>query len=156
MQSPAQWIKLVASILLVMAFLLPLSRCAQEAPLKGDGAFRAAPPAADQPKAYRYYYSWTDLDSTQPWGWFFLLVFFWPAVFLAYERFGRGDGAKRVILWMEPALALACGYWLYLRTFLRELWVGGYMAYLGFALILVASVGQIWAQVRSRMKGRGV
>jgi hypothetical protein len=156
MHSPAQWIKLVASLLLVVAFLLPISRCAQEAPRRGDGAFRAAAAAPGSPKVFRYYYAWTDIQSTQPWGWLFLLVFFWPAAFLAHERFGRSEAAKRVLLWMEPALAVACGYWLYLRTFLRDLWVGGYLAYLGLALILVASVAQIGAQARSRMKRRGV
>jgi hypothetical protein len=149
MQSPAQWIKLVASILLVAAILLPLSRCAQEAPPKVAGPSQAAPSAPDHPKTYRYYYAWTDLHSTQPWGWLFLLVFFWPAAFLAHERFGRSDGAKNVLLWMEPPLALASGYAIYLRTFLRELWVGGYLAYVGLALILVASVGQLWVRVRS-------
>jgi hypothetical protein len=159
MQSPFQWIKLAASILLVAAFLLPLSRCAREAPLieTADGAVRAAPATPGQPKVYSYYYAWTDLHPTQPWGWLFLLVFFWPAAFLAHERFGRSDRAKRVFLWMEPPLALASGYAVYMRTFLRELWVGGYLAYIGLVLILLASVGQLWARVRAwRSKEQGV
>ena len=149
MKPPAHWIKLAASMLLVVAFVLPLSRCAETPPPKGAGTPQAAQQRADSPKTYRYYYAWTDIESSQPWGWLFLLVFFWPLAFFGYEHFGRSAGAKRALLWVQPALALGSGYWLYLRTFLRELWFGGYIAYIALALILLASVVQLVGLFRS-------
>jgi len=102
------------------------------APLKTGPAGEVTQQAPQHPKTYRYYYAWSDLEGTQP-GLALSPGLLLALGFLAYERFGVSVQAKRVLGWLEPALALACGYWIYLRTFLRELWIGGYLAFLGFS-----------------------
>lgn len=159
MRQAADWMKLLAALFLVVAFVLPLSRCAQESPPEAGLQAGAKALAPERPKVYHYYYAWADLEVGQPAGWLFLLVFFWPAAFLAFERFGRDGTAKRALLGLEPLLALGSGYWLYLRTFLRELWIGGYLAYLGFGLLLVASgihfAGYLRGRNRLKREGGG-
>jgi hypothetical protein len=149
------WLRVAASLLLVAAFFVPLSRCAQAAPPLSPGVAPGPVARPDAPETYRYYYAWTDLDRDPPWAWLFLGVFFWPPLLLGIHRFGKSATLKRALLWTEPLLALGSGYWLYLRTFLREIWIGGYLAYAGLILLLAASVTHAVSALRARRRDRG-
>jgi hypothetical protein len=151
-------IRRVAALALLVALFLPLSRCSDSTaaakpvlPAETAGAALTAetaetaqagqPPA--QPATYKYFYAWTDFKVDSAGSWLIFLVFLWPLPFLAHEWTRRG---KPVPLWVLAAqLPLAAGAvtLLYYRTFLEELWVGGYLAYAALGSLAAALLAEI-------------
>lgn len=137
--------RLAAAALLLVAFLFPLARCSQQDP-------RA--PKVDPP-AYTYYYAWSDFDAGSVWSWAILLAFFWPVPILLFERLrgsARPPGAAFLLL--QALLALLAGYAVFRETVLKELWIGGYLAYTGLGLYLLASLVLPVERLARRLKER--
>ncbi len=137
-------VRLIAAALLLVAFLFPLARCSQQDP-RG--------PRVESP-TYKYYYAWTDFDARSFWCWAILLVFFWPVPILLYEHLrGRGSPGP-LVLALQPLLALLAGYTVFHETVVKELWIGGYLAYSALGLYFVASLVLPVEALARRMKKR--
>jgi hypothetical protein len=70
-------------------------------------------------------------------------VFLWPLPFLACEILAR---SRAVPLWVSAIqIPLGAGSitLVYYRTFLHELWIGGYLAYIGLGASLLALATEI-------------
>ncbi len=132
-------IKYVSIGLLLIALFLPLSRCATR---------------ADSGPAYTYYYAWSHFRAGDLGSWLLILLFLWPLGFLLAELL---SGRENKTLWLPLARSLlAAGsiFYLYLSTFLYELWFGGYLAYLALGLYLLASIVELFAFVAARRGSR--
>lgn len=128
----------VAALALLVALFLPLSRCSDSS-------------SAPHP-TYRYFYAWTDFEADSAGSWLIFLVFLWPLPFLAHECTRRG---RPVPLWVQAVqLPLAAGAvtLLYYRTFLDELWVGGYLAYAGLGSLAAALLAEIALTIARRAR----
>jgi hypothetical protein len=135
-----------ATVLLLVAFVLPLARCS------GQRNGESADPGQGSP-AYTYYYAWSDFDPLSPGSWLVLAIFAWPAALVLYEVISRRPGS----IWLRAAQALLFAgsiYILYIRTFLYELWYGGYLAYAGLLVCLLASFAELVVIVRMRFRER--
>jgi hypothetical protein len=136
-------IRRIAAILLLVALFLPLSRCSEQRSAEQTDVVQAGAENAAASQTYRYYYAWTDFDVLSPASWLVFVAFLWPLPFLACEIAAKKREAR--IWWSAAQLLLAGGAitLIYYRTFLNELWVGGYLAYFslgGYSLALVAEI----------------
>jgi drug/metabolite transporter (DMT)-like permease len=137
--------RLAAAALLLIAFLFPLARCSQQDPR----APRVEPPV------YKYYYAWTDFDAGSFWSWALLLAFFWPVPVLLLEHFHRKEkppGPAFPLL--QPLLALLAGYAVFRETVVKELWIGGYLAYAGLGVYFLASLAPLAEALARRRRAR--
>ena len=141
-------VRRLSALILLVALFLPLSRCSEQtggsAPLPA-GAADAAGPAQTPGSAasYKYYYAWTNFDASEPWSWLIFVVFLWPLPFLAWEVLAKG---RPVLLWVSAIqIPLGAGSitLVYYRTFLHELWIGGYLAYIGLGAYVLALAAEI-------------
>ncbi len=137
-------IRRLAAALLLVALFLPLSRCSEQ---PTDGAAAA-------PTTYKYYYAWTDFDASEPWSWLIFVAFLWPLPFLAREAFARG---KAVPVWVK-AIQIPFGAGsitlVYYRTFLHQLWVGGYLAYIALGAYLLALAAEVVLVIITKRRSR--
>ena len=136
------WVKRVSALLLFVALFFPLSRCQDASTVHYD----VNAPADQQPQTppsemkYDYHYAWSNFDAAEPGDYVALLVFLWPIPVLLLELFARRRWLVLTLLWLQPVLCLGAGYVLYMRTFLEQLWTGGYMAFAALAAYLFASL----------------
>jgi hypothetical protein len=124
-----------ATVLLLVALVLPLARCS------GQASGEPADPEQG-PRAYTYYYAWSDFDPLSPGSWLVLAIFAWPAALVLYEVISRRPGS----IWLRAAQVLLFAgsiYVLHIRTFLYELWYGGYIAYIALSACLLASLAEL-------------
>jgi hypothetical protein len=131
-----------ATLLLLVALVLPLSRCS------GQRSGEPADPGQG-PSAYTYYYAWSDFDPLSPGSWLILAIFAWPVGLVLYEVISRRPAS----IWLAAVQVLLFAgslYVLYIRTFLYELWYGGYIAYAALSVCLFASLGELVLAVRMR------
>ena len=146
-------VRRLSALILLAALFLPLSRCSDQTGVGTPEAGAAdaagpvqAPVQAQAPgsaASYTYYYAWTDFDASEPWSWLIFVVFLWPLPFLAREILARG---RAVPVWMSAIqIPLGAGSitLVYYRTFLNELWIGGYLAYIGLGAYSLALAAEI-------------
>jgi hypothetical protein len=133
-----------ATVLLLVALVLPLARCSGQR--HGE---RADPgPGAS---GYTYYYAWSSFDPLSPGSWLILAIFAWPVALVLYQAVSRRPAS----VWLPSVQVLLFAgslYVLYIRTFLYELWYGGYIAYTALSVCLLASVGELVLAVRTRLR----
>jgi hypothetical protein len=162
-------VRRLSAALLLVALFLPLSRCSEQptgntpggdAEAGGDAAAGAAAPNAGPserpttPTAYRYYYAWTSFSAAEPWSWLIFVAFLWPLPFLAHEALARGKAAR---VWVSAAqLPLGAGAitLIYYRTFLHQLWVGGYLAYIALGAYLLALSAEVVLVIITKRRSR--
>jgi hypothetical protein len=133
-----------ATVLLLAALVLPLSRCSEQR--NGDSADHG-----EGSSAYTYYYAWSDFDPLSPGSWLILAIFAWPVALVLFEVVSRRPAS----IWLPAVQVLLFAgslYVLYVRTFLYELWYGGYMAYAALSVCLLASLGELVLAVRMRVR----
>jgi hypothetical protein len=133
-----------ATVLLLVALVFPLSRCS------GQRNGNTADPGQGS-SAYTYSYAWSDFDPLSPGSWLILAVFAWPVALVLFEVISRRPAS----IWLPALQALLFAgslYVLYLRTFLYELWYGGYIAYAALSVCLLASVGELVLAVRMKLR----
>jgi hypothetical protein len=145
-------VRRLSAALLLVALFLPLSRCSEQPTGNtpgGDAEAGSAAPSAGPsetpttPTTYRYYYAWTDFRVSEISSWLLFLAFLWPLPFLAHEALARGKAAR---IWVSAAqLPLGAGAitLIYYRTFLHQLWVGGYLAYIALGAYLLALSAEV-------------
>lgn len=134
-----------ATVLLLVALVLPLSRCSGQH--SGNSAGQAS-----EPSAYTYHYAWSDFDPLSLGSWLIMLVFAWPLALLLYERIARRPSTSAWLRGAQVLLSAGSIYLIYLRTFLDELWYGGYLAYTALSACLLASLVECVLSVRMKMK----
>lgn len=137
-------VRRLSALVLLAALFLPLSRCSQ-----GSDAAQSA-----QPATYTYFYAWTDFQAGSAGSWLIFLAFLWPIPFLAHE-WARKD--RQAPIWLPAAqLPLAAGAILlvYYRTFLNELWIGGYLAYIALGCFTLALLTEIGIRVGDALRAR--
>ncbi len=132
-------IKYISIALLLIALFLPLSRCATR-----DGS----------DSTYRYYYAWTHFRAGDIGSWLLILLFLWPLMFLLAELLSRRENKTLWLPLVRSLLAAGSIYYLYLNTFLFELWYGGYLAYLTLSLYLLVSIIELFSIVAARRQSR--
>jgi hypothetical protein len=123
--------------LLLIALFLPLSRCATR---------------ADSGPTYRYYYAWSHFRVGDIGSWLLILLFLWPLGFLLAELLSRRENKTFWLPLARTLLAAGSIFYLYLNTFLFELWYGGYLAYLALGLYLPASIVELFAIIAARRR----
>ena len=150
-------VRRLSALILLAALFLPLSRCSEQTGggTPEAGAADAAGPAQTQEQAqtqaqapkiaasYKYYYAWTDFDASEPWSWLIFVVFLWPLPFLAHELLTRGRAVPPWVSAIQLPLGAGSITLMYYRTFLHELWIGGYLAYIGLGAYLLALAAEI-------------
>lgn len=152
------WTKRLSALLLLLALFFPLSRCQDSSTVRYDvnaPADQQPPPPPGEVK-YNYHYAWSSFDANEPGDYLALLVFLWPIPVLLLELFARRRWLLLTLLWLQPLLCLGAGYVLYMRTFLEQLWTGGYMAFAALAAYLFASLYALTRElilVRRRRRG---
>ena len=161
-------VRRLSALMLLAALFLPLSRCSDQTGVGTPeaGAADAAGPVQAQVQApvqaqapgsaasYTYYYAWTDFDASEPWSWLIFVVFLWPLPFLAREILARG---RAVPLWVSAIqIPLGAGSitLVYYRTFLNELWIGGYLAYIGLGAYSLALAAEIVLGIIMKRRSR--
>jgi hypothetical protein len=138
-----RWVRRAAALLLLAAMFLPLSRCSRQADGSAgtDGSEGAA-----VPHDYRYSYAWTDFNPRNAGSWLIFLAFLWPVPFVAREM----DPRRRSPAWLSAVQLLpaaGAGLLVHYRTFLEELWVGGYLAYIALGCYSAALLVEIAAAI---------
>ena len=136
-----RWIRRGAAVLLLVALFLPLSRCSHS---RDD----AVDPGA--PRQYTYSYAWTDFDASSAGSWLIFLAFLWPVAFVAREL----APARQTPAWLaavQLALAAGAALLIYYRTFLDELWVGGYLAYIALGCYSAALIVEIGVRIAHKL-----
>jgi hypothetical protein len=150
-----QAIRRLAALVLLVALFLPLSRCSDSSSAakpspRVDAAETAEAAQPGQPpapaRAYRYFYAWTDFKVDSAGSWLIFLVFLWPLPFLAFEWTRRGGPVPLWVQAVQLPLAAGAGAILYYRTFLDELWVGGYLGYAALGCFAAAVLAEIVVQ----------
>jgi len=134
-------------MLLLLALVLPLARCSRQP--NGESTNQG-----QEQSVYTYYYAWSDFDVHSPGSWLAGMIFAWPVGLLLFELISRRPAS---FIWLRAAqiiLSVVSMYVLYLRTFLYELWYGGYIAYAAFSIYLLASLGELVLVVRTRFRNR--
>lgn len=163
-------VRRLSALVLLAALFLPLSRCSQSSdagqstqPVQPVQPMQPAEPRQDldeplqtpsQPATYKYFYAWTDFQAGSAGSWLIFLAFLWPIPFLAYEWTHRD---RRAPIWLPAAqLPLAAGAILlvYYRTFLNELWIGGYLAYIALGCLTLALLAEIGIRVVDAVRAR--
>jgi hypothetical protein len=155
-------VRRLSTLILLAALFLPLSRCSEQTggSAPDAAAADAAKPAQEPSTAasYKYYYAWTDFDASEPWSWLIFVAFLWPLPFLAHELLARGRAVPVWVNAIQIPLGAGSITLVYYRTFLHELWIGGYLAYIAlgaFSLALaVEIILGILRQARSRPAAR--
>ncbi len=144
------YIKAASVVLLLIAFAFPLSRCSSDSnnsPANSDDKNIQL----DQNKStYTYEYAWSDFDPRDVSSWLILIVFFWPIPVVIYEIVSRKVYRRIWILLIQVLLAAGSIYMIYLRTFLNELWYGGYLSYIALSIFLASSVIEIIFTIRKK------
>lgn len=151
------WLKRAGAVLLIIAFFLPLSRC-DSASLKRYEAEQAGQNPERVAPEWNYYYAWEEFypERGQPFEPLSALVvtvaFSWPLLFL----FGRWKIKNRKVtiglLFLEPLVAAAGAYSVFIINFLSELYIGFYVAMVAMFLYFAGSVVEIAQWIRKRMK----
>jgi hypothetical protein len=140
-----RWARRAAAVLLLAAMFLPLSRCAHQA----DPA--DSPGAASR---YTYTWAWTDFDAGSAGSWLIFLAFLWPVPFVIREMLpGRRSPAWLSAVQLLPAAGAIL--LVYYRTFLDELWVGGYLAYVAVGCYAAALLVEIAVAIGQRASRKG-
>jgi len=156
-----QAIRRLAALALLVALFLPLSRCSDsssaakpsprvEAPETAEAAQPGQPPAPA--RAYKYFYAWTNFKAGSAGSWLIFLVFLWPLPFLAFEWTRRGGPLPLWVPAVQLPLAVGAATLLYYRTFLDELWVGGYLAYIALGSFAAALLAEIALRAARRAR----
>ena len=155
-------VRRLSAALLLVALFLPLSRCSEQPTGNtpgGDAEAGSATPSAgpsETPTTYRYYYAWTDFRVSEISSWLLFLAFLWPLPFLAHEALARGKAAR---IWVSAAqLPLEAGAitLIYYRTFLHQLWVGGYLAYIALGAYSLSLAAEIVLGIIMKRRPRAV
>jgi hypothetical protein len=152
-------IKRVAAILIMICFMLPLSRCNRNeiiddprtasAEANGRQEKRAPDPANEDRYAYQRI-SADNLDESAA----TLAAFFWPVIFLLLSlKTLKFRGAIAANLG-ELLLSAASAYMVFGITFFGDLRYGGYLAYFSIAAYFLATLAQIFLRIRARFRLR--
>jgi hypothetical protein len=150
-------IRRLSAALLLVALFLPLSRCSEQPP--GDtpgGGVAAGGAAPSAPTTYRYYYAWTDFKVSEISSWLLFLAFLWPLPFLAHEALARGKAARIWVSAVQLPLGAGAITLIYYRTFLHQLWVGGYLAYIALGAYSLSLAAEIVLGIIMKRRPRAV
>ncbi len=132
--------KTAAFLLLVIAFVLPLSRCSTEGE---SGA---------EPGGYEYYWAWSHFKADSVDSWLIILAFFWPVPFIYHASIPRARESRIWMLAAEVLLCVGSAYMIWADTFLNKLWVGGWLAYGALCIYLGFTILELIAVVRNRIR----
>ena len=146
-----QRIKLLACLLLMVSFFLPISRCAvkeatvyQPPVLIGSEEVKEVTPMhkvndtkGNNKAVYHYPYKMLSFDELSCWAIF--LSFFWPIPILFYCWFGKNLKIIISLKLIEPIACLGAGYVIYSLSFFGEIMYGGYIALASITSYFIAS-----------------
>ena len=145
-------IRRVSAVLLLVALFLPLSRCSEQGTMNKEGAGSGDVLGAAAPESYRYYYAWTDFQALSIASWLVFIAFLWPLPFLAYEIASRPRAARLWSSVVQIPFAAGSIALIYFHTFLNELWVGGYLAYISLGAYSLALTAEIIIGIYRKVK----
>jgi TRAP-type uncharacterized transport system fused permease subunit len=136
-------VKIAAFLLLLIAFVLPLSRCSTE------NLFNRANQSTLNEPSYRYNYAWSRFDVELIGTWLIIIAFIWPIPFLLYSNLSKNRQPKVWMLVVEIILAASSICMVYFYTFYEQLWYGGYIAYFSFGLYLIVCIIELIFMLRN-------
>ncbi len=122
-------IKRIASVILIVAFFMPLSQCSVSTPPTND------PQESKMEITYAYSaYQWPSA-----WSIVALLAFFWPFLFSFYWH-GK---SKMIINIIELLLCVGTGFMLFTLTYMGGLLMGAYIAIASLTVYSLATANQM-------------
>ena len=148
---PGQF-RLVGAMSLAIAFFLPVSSCSSSFTGIHEStqvaSVDAEPDAVDGVDGrYRYPFKMLALDN--PKSPLIVLTYFWSAVALSYRKFSR-NRAGRKFTYLELFLCFLTIYMVSTLAFLERLEIGGYLAFFGIALYLVATSSLLMNEIKQQ------
>ena len=150
-------IKGIATILLMICFVLPLSRCDRnekiEAPRTANTEATKQQIKRPPDPAYEDKYALNNVSADDPaTSALTIATFFWPLIFLAFGRKTPSFRAAMAINIVELLLCTGSTYMIYGITLFGDLRYGGYLAYLSVGAYFMSTLAQIFVRVRTRMR----
>jgi hypothetical protein len=159
-------IKRTAAILLMICFVLPLSRCERHVKPEAAQAVQAQNAAASAPliqslpvRTYEDTYAYRSVSSDKAWeSVITIATFFWPILFFLTGRKPRGFNGAMTIGVLELVLCSASAYVVYGLVIFGELRYGGYLTFLAlgayFSAALVEILAWLWPLIGPRRATR--
>ncbi|CAN5269315.1 hypothetical protein BH11PSE11_BH11PSE11_28110 [soil metagenome] len=147
-------LKKLAALLLMICFVLPLSRCDRNAKIAlPDHAASGSPKATVKRPAvpdYEEKFAYQNVAKDDLAGSALTLAaFFWPLFLIAFGGVAFGSRAATVINLFEMVLCAGSAYMIYGITLFGELRYGGYLAFVAVGVYSVASLAQILMRFRA-------
>jgi hypothetical protein len=151
-------IKRIAAILLMVCFVLPLSRCEKSGKFEATetknatAASAASQPASDKTYEDKYAYRNLSTDAALESA-LTIATFFWPLVIFILVR-GKTLGFRMTMTVdvLELLLCAGSAYVVYGLVLFDELRYGGFLAFLALGVYSIAALGEIllrlWPRVR--------
>jgi hypothetical protein len=133
-------LKVLAALLLLLGFVLPLSSCVvTDRPEHENGPRKTH---------VEYHYAWSGIDAAEPASFIVPLFFLWPlAALVAARKPGR---LARMSWWLEAALWGCSAYFIDLALLaVTRIEIGGYLACAGLVLHAGAWIGEAAVRWRS-------
>jgi hypothetical protein len=141
-------IKIVASLLLILSFFLPMSSCSYTVPIDADT------PGSAMETRIVINYAREYVDLTEVGGWLNILAFFWPfPLFLLQWRYGTRKHSWLLAVagtLLSILSAVAVYTWADIGTPLVGAWVGGGAAVALFTIYVI----ELTAFLRGRLSGK--
>ncbi len=144
------YIKAASVVILLIAFTFPLSRCSSDSNSSSADSDGKNTQSDQNKSTYTYQYAWSDFNSKDASSWLILIVFFWPIPFIIYEIASKNVYRCIWIPLIQVLLSAGSIYMIYLRTFLDELWYGGYLSYIALSIFLLISIIEMIFTVRKK------
>ena len=146
--------KLIATILLLASFFMPLSSCgvklAGPLELGTEEQPRLRLVERDEP-VVSYAYELFQIDDYE--SWLFPLAFVWPIPLLLYQRFGRPK-VKGVLTFLGLLLCVGSVFMLVIVVFFEEPLYGVYVALVAIVSYFLASIVEAYLIVRQYIAER--
>lgn len=136
-------LKKIGAVLLLVSFFLPLSRCETTGsyPVNEEGYSEEIP---EELKEYDYFYAWEGMRDGEPLAIVLIpLAFLWPIIFLAARGRFKKPKINKGLLFLEPVVAGAGSYFVFMINFLNDLYIGFFVAMVAALLFFLGSVAEI-------------
>jgi hypothetical protein len=160
-------IKRTAAILLMICFVLPLSRCERHAKPEAAEAAQAKNAATSAPliqslpvRTYEDTYAYNSVSPDKGWeSAITIATFFWPLLFFFTGRKSWGFNGAMTIGVLELVLCSASAYVVYGLVIFGELRYGGVLTFLALGIYssaaLVEISARLWPLLGPRSSARG-
>lgn len=151
------WLKRAGAVLLLISFFLPLSRCDRAEADRYFGTTDETQTVGERHE-YDYFYAWEvfDPENADTYNWaakiLVALAFSWPVIFLFVRWKITNRKVNAGIMFLEPLVAAAGAYIVFIINIFNELYIGYYVATTAMFLYFAGASTEIVQWFRKRKK----